>query len=142
MVFLEATTSQGRKPSARLTGSWVQNRVQSGAEESRSTAAGHGQSPQAVGEDSGGSWALAGRLAFLLALDLLLLMESGQWPHEAGTCIIFSLWMTPRSCKWQNQVSNSSVTPGKASVDHFSEYFHTFSYSLSLFSFLWLAVIL
>lgn len=89
---------KARRPSARLTGSWVQNGTQSGVEESLSTAAWHGQSSRAVGEDSGGSWALARRLAFLLALDLLLLMESGQWPHEAGTCIIFGLWMTPRSC--------------------------------------------
>lgn len=75
----------------------MQNGTQSGAEESRSTAAWHRQSSQAGGEDSWGPCALARRLALLLALDLLLLMESGQWPLEAGTCVIFSLWMTPRS---------------------------------------------
>ena len=62
----------------------------------------HGRLAQAElagrGEDSWGPCALARRLALLLALDLLLLMESGQWPLEAGTCVIFSLWMTPRSC--------------------------------------------
>lgn len=59
---------------------------------------GFGRARRWGSENSSWLWALTACLALFLALGLLLLVECGQWPHEAGAFITFRLWMIPWCC--------------------------------------------
>ena len=132
MMFLEATTSQGRKACKADWGAGCRTGPRAARRRAAARLPGTGRARGQGVRTAGVPVPPPGASPPSWHWTCCCSWSPGSGPVRQAHAAFSVYGGLQGAAKWQNQVSDSSVIPGKASVDHFSEHFHTFSYSPSL----------